>query len=216
MGNPTKLPFSSLAFSLFFSNRVQAIVCCHLEGCAVYLELTASGVEAECHHFLWTDPDCTGKDEVPEHLQFISDLTVRGNTAEEVFEKGEKIIQILLKAVFIIKQNKVKGLAQEIQFLGVKWQDGCQQILADVINKITAMSSLIRKKKNKQKPQAFLGVVGFWRIPIPEYNQIVSPLYLVTRRKNCFKWGPEQLQAFEQIKQEITHPVSPWARQDRI
>ncbi|XP_049685369.1 uncharacterized protein LOC126050896 [Accipiter gentilis] len=47
-----------------------------------------------------------------------------------------------------------------------------------------------------------LGVVGFWRMHIPNYSQIVSPLYQVTRKKNDFKWGPEQRQAFEQIKRE--------------
>ena len=43
---------------------------------------------------------------------------------------------------------------------------------------------------------------------IPEYSQIVSPLYLVTRKKNNFHWGAEQQQAFAQIKQEITHAVA--------
>ncbi|RMC20946.1 hypothetical protein DUI87_01800 [Hirundo rustica rustica] len=64
------------------------------------------------------------KGEGLEHLQYIDDIIVWGNTAMEVFEKGEKIIQNLLKAGFAIKQSKVKGRAQEIQFLGVKWQDG--------------------------------------------------------------------------------------------
>ena len=43
---------------------------------------------------------------------------------------------------------------------------------------------------------------------IPNYSLIVSPLYQVTRKKNDFKWGPEQRQAFEQIKQEIVHAVA--------
>ncbi|RMC14983.1 hypothetical protein DUI87_07162 [Hirundo rustica rustica] len=43
---------------------------------------------------------------------------------------------------------------------------------------------------------------------IPEYSQIVSPLYLVTRKKNDFHWSPEQQQAFAQIKQEIAHAVA--------
>ncbi|TRZ20229.1 hypothetical protein HGM15179_006905 [Zosterops borbonicus] len=43
---------------------------------------------------------------------------------------------------------------------------------------------------------------------IPEYSQIVCPLYLVTRKKNDFHWGPEQQQAFVQIKQEIAHAVA--------
>ncbi|RMC09664.1 hypothetical protein DUI87_13450 [Hirundo rustica rustica] len=122
----------------------------------------------------------------------------------EVFEKGEKIIQILLKAGFAIKQSKVKGPAREIQFLGVKWQDGRRQIPTEVINKITAMSPPTSKKET----QAFLSAIGFWRMHIPEYSQIVSPLYLVTRKKNDFHWGPEQQQAFAQIKQEIAHAVA--------
>ncbi|TRZ04606.1 hypothetical protein HGM15179_022501 [Zosterops borbonicus] len=43
---------------------------------------------------------------------------------------------------------------------------------------------------------------------IPEYSQIVSPLYLVTHKKNHFHWGPEQQHTFAQIKKEITHAVA--------
>ncbi|RMC04414.1 hypothetical protein DUI87_19236 [Hirundo rustica rustica] len=110
------------------------------------------------------------KGEAPEHLQYIDDITVWGNTAMEVFEKREKIIQILLKAGFAIKQSKVKGPAREIQFLGVKWQDGRRQIPTEVINKITAMSPPTSKKET----QAFLGAIGFWRMHIPEYSQIIK------------------------------------------
>ncbi|RMC20534.1 hypothetical protein DUI87_01385 [Hirundo rustica rustica] len=144
------------------------------------------------------------KGEAPEHLQYIDDIIVWGNTAMEVFEKGEKIIHILLKAGFAIKKSKVKGLAREIQFVGVKWHDGRRQIPTEVINKITAMCP----PTNKRETQSFLGAIGFWRMHIPEYIQIVSPLYLVTRKKNNFHWGPEQQQAFAQIKQEIAHAVA--------
>ena len=80
-----------------------------------------------------------------------------GNTASEVFEKGEQVIQILLSAGFAIKRSKVKGPAQEIQFLGVKWQDGRRHIPMDVVDKITAMSS----PTNKKETQSFLSIVGF-------------------------------------------------------
>ncbi|GAB0206979.1 hypothetical protein GRJ2_003163500 [Grus japonensis] len=43
------------------------------------------------------------KGEAPEHLQYIEDIIVWGNSAEEVSEKGKKIIQILLQAGFAIK-----------------------------------------------------------------------------------------------------------------
>ncbi|KAF4795370.1 hypothetical protein TURU_093543 [Turdus rufiventris] len=128
------------------------------------------------------------KGEAPEHLQYIDDIIVWGNTAAEMFKKGEKIIQILLEAGFAIKKSKVKGPAHEIHFLGIKWQDGQRQIPTNVINKITVMSPPISKKE----AQAFLGVIGFWRMHIPEYSRIVSPLYQVTCRKNDFQWGAEQ------------------------
>ncbi|RMC21621.1 hypothetical protein DUI87_02488 [Hirundo rustica rustica] len=154
-----------------------------------------------CHGLIQTALE---KSEAPEHLQYIDDIIVWGNTAAEVFEKGKEIIQILLEAGFAIKKSKVKGPAHEIQFLGVKWQDGRRQIPTEVINKITAMSPPM----NKKETQAFLSAIGFWRMHIPQYSQIVSPLYLVTCKKNDFHWGPEQQQAFAQIKQEIAHAVA--------
>ncbi|GAB0199170.1 hypothetical protein GRJ2_002382400 [Grus japonensis] len=154
-----------------------------------------------CHGLIQTALE---KGEAPEHLQYIDDIITWGNSADEVSEKGKKIIQIPLQAGFAIKRSKVKGPAQEIQFLGIRWHDGRRQIPMDLINKIAAMSP----PTNKKETQAFLGVVGFWRMHIPNYSLIVSPLYHVTRKKNDFKWGAEQRQAFQQIKQEIVHAVA--------
>jgi len=53
-----------------------------------------------CHGLIQTAME---KGEAPEHLQYIDDIIVWGDTAEEVFEKAEKIVQILLKASFAIK-----------------------------------------------------------------------------------------------------------------
>ncbi|RMC19099.1 hypothetical protein DUI87_03703 [Hirundo rustica rustica] len=61
---------------------------------------------------------------------------------------------------------------------------------------------------SKNETQAFPGAIGFWRMHILEYIQIVSPLYLVTHKKNDSHWDPEQQQAFAQIKQEIAHAVA--------
>ncbi|KFR13179.1 hypothetical protein N306_12384, partial [Opisthocomus hoazin] len=152
-----------------------------------------------CHGLIQTALE---KGEALEYLQYIDNNIMWDNRAEVVFEKWEKIVQILLKAGFAIKQSKVKGPAQEIQFWGIKWQDGRRHIPMD-INKIAAMSPPTSKKEAQA-----LGVVGFWRTRIPNYSQIVSPLYHVTRKKNDFEWGPEQRQAFELIKREIAHAVA--------
>ncbi|GAB0189364.1 hypothetical protein GRJ2_001401700 [Grus japonensis] len=55
-----------------------------------------------CHGLIQTALE---KGEAPEHLQYIDDIIVWGNSAEEVSEKGKKIIQILLQAGFAIKRT---------------------------------------------------------------------------------------------------------------
>ncbi|GAB0203748.1 hypothetical protein GRJ2_002840400 [Grus japonensis] len=133
-----------------------------------------------CHGLIQTALEKGG---APEHLQYIDDIIVWGNKAEEVFEKGKRVIQILLKAGFTIKKSKVKGPSQDIQLLGIKWQDGRRHVPMDVVNKIATMSPPATKKET----QAFLGLVGFWRMHIPGYSQLVSPLYRVTWKKNYFE-----------------------------
>ncbi|KFQ18096.1 hypothetical protein N331_02767, partial [Merops nubicus] len=154
-----------------------------------------------CHGLIHTALEKGG---APEHLQCLDDITVWGNTSKEAFKKGKKIIESLLHTGFAIKRSKVKGPAGEIQFLGIKWQYGCCQIPMDVVNKITAMSP----PTNRKETQAFLGAVGFWRMHIPGYSQIVKGLSEVNHKKNSFNWGPEQKEAFEQIKEEILHALA--------
>ena len=154
-----------------------------------------------CHRLIQAALEQGG---APEHLQYIDDIIVWGNTVREVFEKGDQVIQILLQDGFAIKRSKVKGPAQEIQSLGIKWQDGRHHIPTDVVDKITAMSP----PTNKKETQSFLGVVGFWRMHVPNDSHTVSPLYQVTRKKNYFTRRQEQQQAFEQIKHEIARAVA--------
>ncbi|XP_064258569.1 uncharacterized protein LOC135289121 isoform X13 [Passer domesticus] len=145
-----------------------------------------------------------GMGDAPERLQCIHDIIVWGTEAEEVFEKGKRIVQNVLKAGFAIKKSKVKGPAWDIQFLGVKWQDGRCHVPMDVVKKIGTMSSPAKKMETP----SFVGCLGFWIMRIPGYSQLVRPLYQVTRKKNHSEWGLEQQQAFEQIKEEIACAVA--------
>lgn len=61
---------------------------------------------------------------------------------------------------------------------------------------------------NRKKIQAFLGLVCFWRLHIPDYSLMVSPVHQVTWKKNAFKLSPGWQQAFEETKQEIMHAVT--------
>ncbi|GAB0210171.1 hypothetical protein GRJ2_003482900 [Grus japonensis] len=133
----------------------------------------------------------------PEHLQCIDDIIVWGNKAEEVFEKGKRVIQILLKAGFAIKKSKVKGPAQEIQFLGIKWQDGRRHVPMDVVNKIATVSP----PANKKETQAFLGLVGFWRMHIPgNHRKWKAAVWSPTRQVVEATEGEGESSQFAEVK----------------
>lgn len=53
----------------------------------------------------------------------------------------------------------------------------------DVINSVAVVSP----PTNKRDTQAFLSIVDFWRMHIPDYSLIVSPLYQETWKKKYFK-----------------------------
>ncbi|KAJ7414467.1 hypothetical protein BTVI_40977 [Pitangus sulphuratus] len=52
------------------------------------------------------------KAKAPEHIQYIDDIIVWGDTAKEVFIKGQKIIQILLKAGFALKNEEEEPVSR--------------------------------------------------------------------------------------------------------
>ncbi|XP_051644219.1 uncharacterized protein LOC127471397 [Manacus candei] len=52
-----------------------------------------------CHELIQATLE---KGKAPEHIQYINDIIVWGDTAEEVFKKGQNIFQILLEAGFTI------------------------------------------------------------------------------------------------------------------
>lgn len=86
-------------------------------------------------------------------------MIMQGNTAR-VFDKGEKTIQILLKAGFATWRSKIKRPAQITQFLGVKRQDGHYQIPMDMVTGRAAMSP--QPSRRKHRFLCFLsGTVGF-------------------------------------------------------
>jgi len=73
---------------------MQATVCFHLEGHPVYLEPFAPGVETQPNHLPRSVQIALEQGGAPKHLQYVDDV-VWGDTAEEVFKKGERIIQII-------------------------------------------------------------------------------------------------------------------------
>ncbi len=54
--------------------------------------------------------------------------------------------------------------------------------------------------KDVQGVRRFLGFTGFYRHFVTGYSEIVQPLLQLTKKATTWHWGPEQTQAFNELK----------------
>ena len=71
--------------------------------------------------------------------------------------------------------------------------------------------ALVEKVQNWDPPRtqkqvrAFLGLSGYYRNYIPRYADVADPLVRLTEARAVFKWTPQCQEAFETLKEKLTH-----------
>eukprot|EP00253_Pinus_taeda_P035247 PITA_35247 len=61
---------------------------------------------------------------------------------------------------------------------------------------------------NNKAMQSFLGQINFVKRFVPDFSRIVSPLQAMIKKNSIFKWGQEEYEAFNLIKQAIVNTPS--------
>jgi len=61
---------------------------------------------------------------------------------------------------------------------------------------------------NKKAMQSFLGQINFVKRFFPNFSRIVSPLQAMIKKNSIFKWGQDEYEAFNLIKQMIVNTPS--------
>lgn len=56
--------------------------------------------------------------------------------------------------------------------------------------------------------QSFLGQINFVKIFVPDFSQIVLPLQSIIKKNSIFKWGHNEIEAFDLIKKAIMNAPS--------
>lgn len=134
-----------------------------------------------------------------EWLSYVDDLLIMGKDKETVGRETKKIIQHLRDQGWTINQDKIQGPAQEVTFLGVQWTATGPKVPEKVIDKILNTET----PQNKTQVQQLIGMYGYWRQHIPYMQNIIQPLYEVTKKASTFEWGPRQEEAVKTITQYI-------------
>nr|GFC59961.1 putative reverse transcriptase domain-containing protein [Tanacetum cinerariifolium] len=106
------------------------------------------------------------------------------------------ILELLKKEKLFGKFSKCKFWLQEVRFL--RHVVNSEGIHVDS-NKIEAVKNW-KPPKTPTEIRSFLGLAGYYRRFIASFSKIAKPLTLLTQKNKKFKWGDEQENAFQILK----------------
>jgi hypothetical protein len=133
-------------------------------------------------------------------IVFIDDILIYSRSKEDHEKHLREALETLRKEKLYAQFSKCVFWLQEVLFLG-------HVINAKGIMVDPAKIEIVRKWEAPKTPteiESFLGIFGFYRRFIQDFSKIVSPMTKLTRKESKFEWGPEQENAFLELKNKLT------------
>jgi hypothetical protein len=109
------------------------------------------------------------------------------------------VMEWLQKNKLFVKPEKCDFEKQKIEYLGIIILEG--QVEMDPV-KVAGVADWPTPSMKKELQQ-FLGFTNFYRCFILDYLHIAQPLFVLTGKKDS-KWGEDQTEAFQELKNRIT------------
>jgi hypothetical protein len=133
-------------------------------------------------------------------LVYIDDILIFSKDFDSHVEHIREVFQRLKAANLTIKPNKCSLAMDSIKFLG------------HVIDRtgIRTDPDKIKGIQEFPRPQTlthvrgFIGRASYYRKFIPYFSEVAEPLSRLTKKNVRFNWGPDQEQAFNQLKQLLS------------
>ena len=137
----------------------------------------------------------------PEHVVcFLDDILVASNTMEDHLQHLDAVLCALARAGLKLNPKKCQFAQESVSCLG-------HRLSRDGIGPDPANLDKIKKwkaPKNKTEIRQFLGLTGYYRQMIRDYSQIATPLTDLTKNEAEWKWGKEEQEAFETLRDYLT------------
>ena len=131
---------------------------------------------------------------------FVDDVLIGTETEEGHDELVEEVLRRLEENDLYMKPEKCTWKVQKVNFLGVVM--GQEKIemeedkVAGVLNWPVPKTVIDIRK--------FLGLTNYYRRFVKDFAKLAQPLNNLTRKEEKWRWGSEQQDTFEQLKQVFT------------
>lgn len=128
-------------------------------------------------------------------LVYIDDVIIPSETVEQGLHHLDLVLQKLTEAGFCFNKSKCKFLKTTIEYLGNVIENGN---VKPSPYKISALKNSKPPTSVKQVRQ-FNGLAGYFRRFIPNFSQLMVPLYKLTKKDSKWQWTTDH----EKIRQQI-------------
>jgi hypothetical protein len=146
-------------------------------------------------------------------LLYQDDLLIFSRNWDRHLSLLQEILEKYDRANLRLNAAKSQIAASEVTYLGHTFDRNGVRI-SDSRAKVIEEWPIPRNAREVRK---FLGTVSYVRRHVPSYSSLVAPLTALTSPKAEFKWGLEQQQAFEKIKEILTsEPILGYPRFDDL
>jgi len=131
---------------------------------------------------------------------FIDDILVATETEERHDELVEEVLKRLEENDLFMKPEKCKWKVREVEFLGVVIGPKGVEIQKEKIEEVLNWPV----PRNIKEVQKFLDLANYYRKFIKDFTRIATPLYVLVRKEQKWKWEKEQEEVFERLKAVFT------------
>lgn len=133
-------------------------------------------------------------------LPYIDDVLLPTNSIEEGLDLLKVVLKIVRDAGLTLNMEKCFFLQTEIDYLGYEIS---QNGIRPGSKKIEAVAAY-KEPGNIHELRMFLGLTSYFRKFVKNYAGIAHDLYRLLQKNVAWQWGPEQQEAFDQLKKVLT------------
>ena len=137
-------------------------------------------------------------------LLYLDDILIATENVEEHLDILKEVFQIAYVNHLKFRLDKCSFLYTEITYLGYLINEHGIRPSTENVEAIVNYPT----PRNAKEVQRFLGIAGFFRRFVQNFSIIAKPLYDILKKDSKFKFGAEENEAFETLREKLTsYPI---------
>ncbi len=133
---------------------------------------------------------------------YIDDVIIYSKRVQDHPDHVKVVLKAIAFAGLKLKEKKCKFHQKEVLILGfIVSAEG----IRPNPERVSAINDMPAPTNLKQV-RSFLGSCNYYRSHVPGFANIASPLVALTRKNVPFNFGPEQMEAFNELKRQLMSP----------